>query len=49
MHTRTAERMQVNLVQTSGGAEVKVPGAEPITQERPVNHCFSVLHVTTRL
>ena len=29
----------MNLVQTSGGAEVKVPGAEPITQERPVSHC----------
>ncbi len=29
--------MNLWVLQTSGGAEAKVPGAEPITQERPVS------------
>ena len=30
------------LLQTSGGEDPKVPGTEPITQERPVSHLYTL-------
>ena len=34
------------VMQTSGGEEVKVPGSEPITQERPVSPDTSPLTIS---